>query len=276
MSQKADMLILLKQGDEPPLFCMHPVSGSSTLYRHLQQPINNTIYGISAQGVYLDTKPMDRIADMATCYIKIMRGIQPEGPLNVCGFSMGGLIAYEIACQLDLENDQPGFVGIIDSAIDDASTLNEDSINDPECWLAFIGITLGKVNDNFNDMTDPFWSATKKEKLDQLVELGKKPHQNTLSKELDFDFILAYYSFYEAMNIACIKFEPKTYSGDLHYFATSDGPYKQSIKSISKLIGGVINTVNIEGAHLNLFANRDYSKLLGKSISQYLRPSLVY
>ena len=40
------------------------------------------------------------IEEMATAFIKVMRGIQKEGPYRLCGFCFEGLVTYEMARQL--------------------------------------------------------------------------------------------------------------------------------------------------------------------------------
>jgi aspartate racemase len=44
-----------------------------------------------------------------------MQQVQPCGPYYLIGFSFGGLIAYEMACQLSANGHQVKFLGLLDS-----------------------------------------------------------------------------------------------------------------------------------------------------------------
>jgi thioesterase domain-containing protein len=53
------------------------------------------------------------IAEMAADYVRELRTVQPKGPYFLCGQCTGGMIAFEMARQLDLQGDKVGFVGLI-------------------------------------------------------------------------------------------------------------------------------------------------------------------
>jgi len=272
MSNRKDMVVLIKKGIEPILFCVHPISGSSTIYRHMKKAIPNSIYGINAQGVQLESSPMQNVTEMAASYIEIMRDLQPTGPYNVCGYSMGGLIAYEIACQLLSEyNEQTEFVGLIDSQVNINATRNiDEEIDSPGYWLTFINIILGSIDKKFYEPTNEFWTFSKQEKLDYLAKIGKHPHQNTVRRVIDFEYTSLYYRFYCAMNKACLGFEPSEFGGNINYFATDEGVQNNSVKILSNIVSGNVSTTTLNGTHLELFSNHDYAHSVGKSISKFL------
>ena len=51
---------------------------------------------------------------MASHYIAEMKGIQPEGPYRVAGYSFGGVVAYEMARQLEAGGETVAFLGLLD------------------------------------------------------------------------------------------------------------------------------------------------------------------
>jgi aspartate racemase len=55
------------------------------------------------------------LEDLASHYIKEMQQLQPQGPYYLMGFSFGGLIAYEMACQLVANGHKVNFVGLLDT-----------------------------------------------------------------------------------------------------------------------------------------------------------------
>ncbi len=84
------------------LFLIHPGNGDVLLYRNLAQRLQPTmaVYAIKphSRGGYPIVHT--RIPEMAAYYIEQIRRIQPEGPYYLGGFCAGGVIAFEMALQL--------------------------------------------------------------------------------------------------------------------------------------------------------------------------------
>lgn len=55
------------------------------------------------------------IEKLAKEYIKKIKDIQPKGPYYLAGWSLGGLIAYEIALRIIENKDEVRFIGMIDT-----------------------------------------------------------------------------------------------------------------------------------------------------------------
>lgn len=106
-------------GNKPPLFCI-PGAGGNVIYfhklaRHLGS--DQPFYGLQAAGLNNITKPHTTVEEMADYYIQAIKQVQPTGPYRVCGHSLGGWVAFEIAQQLLKQGEQVAFVGIIDTPI---------------------------------------------------------------------------------------------------------------------------------------------------------------
>src|SRR5262249_40516496 len=56
-----------------------------------------------------------RIEDLAAHYIEAMKTIQPEGPYFLGGWSIGGIVAYEIAQELSPQGQKIGQLLLLDS-----------------------------------------------------------------------------------------------------------------------------------------------------------------
>lgn len=106
------------QGGRPPLFLVHDGLGETLLYRslaHLLAP-EASIYGLQpaqrVDGSYIHT----RIVDMAAAHLRQVRAAQPSGPYFLAGLCAGGVIAFEMARQLQDNGEPVAFVGIMDAA----------------------------------------------------------------------------------------------------------------------------------------------------------------
>jgi thioesterase domain-containing protein/acyl carrier protein len=111
------MVMLQPAGSLKPLFLAHAVDGDAFTYSDLVKSlgVERPIYGFQAN-YKLDFEEQDfKIENMARKYIKELRDVQPHGPYNLSGFSLGGIIAYEMAQQLKASGEETAFLGIIDT-----------------------------------------------------------------------------------------------------------------------------------------------------------------
>lgn len=93
------LIVPLNTSDAYPLFCFHPVGGQVVFYKALAKRMSQRyhVYGIRAVGLYGEAQPLDSVETMANTYLPEIQKIQPKGPYLLVGWSMGGLIAFEIA-----------------------------------------------------------------------------------------------------------------------------------------------------------------------------------
>jgi len=97
-------------GSKPPFFC-HGASLAMALHVGADQPF----YGLQPHGQDGRRAP-STIEDMAADYIKEIRTIQPEGPYFLGGYSFGGLVAFEMAHQLQKQEQKVALLVLIDPA----------------------------------------------------------------------------------------------------------------------------------------------------------------
>jgi len=103
-------------GANLPFFCMHAVDGGVFYYNDLARLMGTKqpFYALQASGLEPGTPILTRFEDMAAEYIKAIRSVHPQGPYLVGGYSLGGIIAYEVAQQLRRSGAQVALVAIID------------------------------------------------------------------------------------------------------------------------------------------------------------------
>ncbi|MBL9123808.1 MAG: hypothetical protein JNG90_09265, partial [Planctomycetaceae bacterium] len=119
-SSAASPLVPIRaQGSRPPLFCIHPAGGTVMCYRELARRLDDEVpvYGLQAQGIDDDRAPLEAITELAASYLNAIRSVQPEGPYQLCGWSTGGIIAFEIARQLAASGASVGLLALVDAAI---------------------------------------------------------------------------------------------------------------------------------------------------------------
>ncbi|PHM30278.1 amino acid adenylation domain-containing protein [Xenorhabdus innexi] len=104
-------------GNMTPLFLVHDISGDPLVYSSLASllPSALPIYALQALGIQTLTNSPSSIEELANRHIQAIRLIQPHGPYQIAGWSMGGVIAYEMAHQLTNQGEEVAFIGMIDA-----------------------------------------------------------------------------------------------------------------------------------------------------------------
>jgi thioesterase domain-containing protein len=111
------LVAIQPQGSRPPLFCIHALGGNVLNYMPVAQALgaDQPCFGLQAPGLDGVTPPLRSIEQMASRYRQEIRVQAPHGPYYLCGGSMGGLIAFEIAQQLMTEGESVAFLGLFDT-----------------------------------------------------------------------------------------------------------------------------------------------------------------
>jgi amino acid adenylation domain-containing protein/FkbM family methyltransferase len=112
-------LVMLKEGTnrDKPLFFIHDGTGDVEGYVQLCKDLNidNRCWGIRAAPLENYTPVNISIENIAANYIRTFRKLQPYGPYCMAGWSLGGVIAFEMALQLETMGQKMTFLGLIDA-----------------------------------------------------------------------------------------------------------------------------------------------------------------
>ena len=100
--QFSSLIPIREGGSKPPLYLVHGGGLHVLFYQNLVKylDVDQPIFALQAKGLNGGEEPLDRIEDMAAHYIREMLVQNPEGPFCLAGYSLGGLIAWEMAKQL--------------------------------------------------------------------------------------------------------------------------------------------------------------------------------
>lgn len=104
------LLPLREEGGRPPLFCVHPAAGIAWSYAGLSGPLGSDqpLYGLQARGLDGSQVLPGSVAEMAADYVAQLRTVQPAGPYHLLGWSFGGIVAHEMAVQLQRAGRRSG------------------------------------------------------------------------------------------------------------------------------------------------------------------------
>ncbi|MDY7096473.1 MAG: AMP-binding protein, partial [Acidobacteriota bacterium] len=130
-----------------PLFLVHPVGGTVFCYRRLAELLERPVVGIQARGLDGREAPLASIDAMAELYLEQAREAHPGGPWTLGGWSLGGVVAFEMARRLRVAGEEVAPVVLIDSWLPSEGTSAgvppEPSAEDEDRELAAFLLHLG-------------------------------------------------------------------------------------------------------------------------------------
>jgi thioesterase domain-containing protein len=123
----SSLVAIQPEGSKPPFFCVHGVGGNVVGFQELAKRMKPDFpfYGLQSQGLDGTSELYTTIGGMAEYYLGEIRRVQPRGPYHIGGFSMGGLVAYEIAQQLVAADEEVGLVVLFDTYATNPKSVNE-------------------------------------------------------------------------------------------------------------------------------------------------------
>ena len=105
------------EGSGPPFFGIHGSFGEVLFYRSLSRALGRTqpFYGIQSPVLGSGSLPYTTIETLASYYMEEIRKVWACGPYLIGGYSFGGVVAFEIACQLRALGEDVALVALFDS-----------------------------------------------------------------------------------------------------------------------------------------------------------------
>jgi thioesterase domain-containing protein len=105
-------------GTARPLFLVHPVGGTVMTYQPLVKHLsaNQPVFAFENVTMFhSNRRPYSSAAAMAERYTRELSRVQPQGPYTLGGFSMGGVVAFEMARQLRAAGHEIDAVILLDT-----------------------------------------------------------------------------------------------------------------------------------------------------------------
>lgn len=268
-SSWSSLLAIQPGGSRPPLFCVHAQGSEALEYRAFARYLgpDQPLYGLAPQGLDGRLPPHDRVEDMAGHYIREVREVQPEGPYYLGGWSFGGVIAFEMARQLQAVGQEVAFLALFDTY----SRLWDRPARPSS--FRFVWRRLG-----FH-----FAAVRRLEpggRFRYLVRKGSsalawiRRHLRALYGSLRHPLPPAVDQVRAAHQRAAVVYVPKSYEGGMTLFratglglASSDDPYL----GWGEVSGIDIEVIEVPGAHRSILREEEDIRALAEKLCERLR-----
>lgn len=144
----AALVAIQTSGRRPPFFCVHPAGGDVLCFQALSLHLgpDQPFYGLQSRGLAAGDEPLASIEEMAASYRSEMIRLTP-GPYHLGGWSLGGVVAFELARQLAETGSEVALLAIVDStpSPDGADEGNDSDEADDARWLMDIADYLERL-----------------------------------------------------------------------------------------------------------------------------------
>ncbi|OLD98599.1 MAG: hypothetical protein AUI36_45060 [Cyanobacteria bacterium 13_1_40CM_2_61_4] len=236
-------------GSKPPFFC-HGASLDMALHVDTDQPF----YGLQPHGQDGRQAP-STIEEMAADYLKEIRTIQPEGPYFLGGYSFGGIVAFEMAQQLQKQGQKVALLVLIDPA----SPSSDLAVNTSFGYEIYQHLSNLVRLGNREKLT--YVLERVKWRLD---EINRKIKMMVCRFYLGIDrrvpFNLRMFYFFEASRHATQEYVPQIYPGRIIFLKA-----EKSSLEWHRLAAEGLETHEVPGRHLELL-RAPHAQVLGENL----------
>ncbi|MBL8262873.1 MAG: alpha/beta fold hydrolase, partial [Xanthomonadaceae bacterium] len=247
-------LFKLKDGPRSSgaLLLIHPVGGQVHCYVELSKAIrfDGSIYAMQADP---DNDAQDALQHMATTYLEVFRRVDQAGPRVVGGWSMGGVIAYEMARQMAQEGAAPRSVIMLDSHSPAilARKVEKDASRDSE--RAMLLAMASELGINFGRIEDDEWSELQSTSMDVLLEkfLAVGKAQRKLPADFSREDLRRRLDVLLVNERAFMSYVPMRYDGDVVLLRAMDGRVEDRSLGWAGLASRLA-VVDVPGSHYSI------------------------
>ncbi|MDJ1168163.1 amino acid adenylation domain-containing protein [Roseofilum sp. BLCC_M154] len=242
----APLVPIQTTGDLPPFFCVHPVGGNVLCYAELARHLGNNqpFYGLQSLGLSGEQEPLTKIEEMAAIYIEALQQIQPQGPYYLGGWSMGGVVAWEMARQLQALGQNVELLALIDSY---APSQNKKPIDDTFLINALLEDLGGIFGKEFSISAQEIQPLQPAEQLSSILNEAKR--LNILPPEISLEQMGRLFEVFKANLKAIYDYQPQPYSGRVALFSASESKEDRGWKA---WVTGALETYMIPGDHYEI------------------------
>jgi amino acid adenylation domain-containing protein len=268
-SQSSPVLVSIQpQGSRAPFFCVHAVGGQVISYAELSQEmgLEQPFFGLQSPPANYFPESGVSIEQLATLYNQEIRSVQPRGPYLLSGWSMGGLVAWEMAQQLIKEGEIISLLALIDTA-PPPKYREADDRADEISMLARFALDMSRLaGKDSRPLVEQFLQAAEQDEWKMVQEtlthygvLAPKTARAEMTALLD-----VYTRNFRAMN----NYSLHTSKQAVVYFRASETPERFS-KLWTKWAGGGIQFHSVPGDHFTML-RRPNVRIIAETLQRYI------
>lgn len=217
----ADLIVPLNPpGAATPLVCVHASAGSAYSYLPLAHLLGDDqpVLGIEAPGFDGEQAPVPSVPDLSARYAAALREVVPGGAVHLMGWSLGGLIAFDMARRLTAAGVEVGRVLLVDTSPPHPCPMPPET----ETARRFLHDVAASLGVDLPTETDALVAGCDGDADALFREVGRL---DSWPPELDAELLGDRYAVFRAHALAAHTYEaPGRYDGPVWHLVASQSP----------------------------------------------------
>jgi thioesterase domain-containing protein len=246
-----------------PLFFVHPVGGGVFCYNALASHLEpgQPFYGLQARGLDSEQAPLTQIEAMAGHYVELVQTVQPEGPYLLGGWSLGGVIVFEMAQQLSALSHKTALLVLIDSAI---PVREQKTTADQAMLLGRFALDLGLPLDLLLAQLNRLDQRTHDEWLAYVLEQARRA--GLVPADMELPRMRRLFHVFESNTQALKQYVPHAYSGPVTLFQAGEAGAESPAGDLGwgELVSADLTIHTIPGNHYTIMREPHVQALAGE------------
>ena len=253
-------------GIQRPIFCIHPAGGNIIFYKDFAKNLGNNqpFYAFRAMGIEEGELPLADLHKIAAQYISQILNKHNNEEYILMGWSLGAVIAYEMAQQLKTHNRTVSKLILIDPANPKENKLTSHTY---ENFIFDAGKMLDIIDSSYS--IKEIQSLELEEQINAVARLMQQQSIDFSSGEIDNikKYLTRLANVYKNNINALHNYQPIKYTEGIHLFYASS-PKLVSEQQVSleewKNLCPNLNLVQVEGNHYSILEEPFVKALVAK------------
>ncbi|WPB82528.1 amino acid adenylation domain-containing protein [Archangium violaceum] len=267
--RREPLVTIQSSGSKPPFFCVHPVGGDVLCYAELARALGSEhpFHGLQVPDPKNGEAPPTRIEQMAAAYIEAIRAIQPEGPYHLGGWSMGGVVAFEMARQLRDAGQEVAALALLDVSEPPRQDLHRD-VDDATLLSWFARDLGGLVGERLDVPAEALRHLEPQEQFKYL--LGQAHQAAVLPRDVEAATLERFLETFRQNFRALLGYKAGAYDGELLFVRARDhGATPEAAVAWCALARGGSTLVEVPGDHYSV-TRQPHVHRVAEALRRYL------
>lgn len=269
LSSGSPLVALNSSGSRTPFFCVHAAGGDILAYLNLADKIGGEqpFYALEQSPNALDVEPKS-VEETAAYYLQEIRTVQPEGPYLLGGWCFGGVVAFEMAQQLQKQGQKVDLLVVIDAILPE--TVIQPTKDDDAKFLIRLAES---VKNWFGIDFSVSYEEMRSLPLDEQFQLLNRK-ANFIVSDTEMAQYIRDYKVFKSHVQAMRDYVPQVYPDKItlfrahdlieHDFESTEFHSDDLLLGWGKCSQQAIEVIELPGNHFSMFAEPHIQKLADK------------
>jgi thioesterase domain-containing protein/acyl carrier protein len=215
--RRSPLVCLHPGGTGRPLFVVHPVGGDVFAYVELAKALGSArpVYGL--QAVAAGNSHVPALGELAAQYLHAVREVQPDSPYLLAGWSLGAVIAYEMAQQIECSGGRVALLAMLDPS--SPRNAQSEALDETSLLAGFAADLLRLSGRQVVFGQEVLEGLDVNAALDRMVELGRR--KGVLPPEVDKPRLHERFDLFNRHMKVLQGYLPRPYGGSVTLFRAS-------------------------------------------------------